>query len=289
MVEQNKLLCPSCNDVTNRRYLYHKEGIPIVQCLVCGIGKACPDEFDPEKYYDASYFDGSRADGYSNYVAAKNVLQTQFQKDINLLKKLGANGGVLIEIGSAYGYFLEVAKKHYKIYGLELCEEAVVDCHKRGLTSVKHGAISREAVEEMPMAEVVVLLDVIEHLPDPRNAMLELVSKLNPGGLMLLTTGDFSSLTAKLAGRHWRLMTPPQHLWFFSLKSMKRMAETLGLEVVHIDHPFKTVPLGLIIYQICRYFSFNPTLPNWMHEFGVPINLFDAMRIVFRKNLHENF
>ena len=169
------------------------------------------------------------------------------------------------------------------VYGLEICKEAVADCHARGLVGVRHGAISNETLSSMPMVNVVVMLDVIEHLPEPKPALEAAVSKLHPGGLLLITTGDFSSLCARLMGRHWRLMTPPQHLWFFTPNSLKKIAESLNLDLVHLDHPFKKVPFGLIIYQFCRYLSLRPHLPAWMHRIGLPINLFDAMRIVLRK------
>ena len=32
---------------------------------------------------------------------------------------------------------------------------------------------------------------------------------------------------AKLAGRNWRLMTPPQHLWFFTRASMEALAHAV--------------------------------------------------------------
>lgn len=280
---QSDYFCPGCNQVLNGKFLYRKAGMPIIQCLTCGIGKACPDEFDPITYYDASYFNGSRLDGYSNYVGAKYVLQDNFQHELNLLKRHGAKGGELLEIGCAYGYFLEVAQNHYNINGLEICKEAVTDCKERGLIGVRQGAISSDALTKMPMADVVVMLDVIEHLPEPRAAMEAVVSKLRPGGLVLITTGDFSSLCARTMGRHWRLMTPPQHLWYFTPRSLKQMGDSLGLELIYMDHPFKKVPLGLIVYQLCRYLSLSPRLPAWMHRLGLPINLFDAMRVVLRK------
>lgn len=280
---QNVYFCPSCNQVSIKKHLYRKFGVPIVQCPACGLGKACPDEFNAEAYYDASYFNGSRPDGYSDYLGAKDVLQNQFQQELDLLKKLGVEGGELLELGCAYGYFLEVAQHYYKVNGLEICEEAVADCQARGLTGVRHGAISSETLSPMPMVDVVVLLDVIEHLPDPKAALEAAVSKLRPDGLLLITTGDFSSLCAKMMGRHWRLMTPPQHLWYFTPLSLKQMGERMGLDLVYIDHPFKKVPLGLVIYQLCRYLSLTPHLPSWMHRIGLPINLFDAMRVVMRK------
>lgn len=281
-INQNDFFCPSCNQVSSKEFLYQKAGIPIIQCPVCGLGKACPDEFNPETYYDASYFNGSKPDGYSDYLGARHVLHDQFRQELNLLKKLGAGSGELLELGCAYGYFLDVAKNHYKVNGLEICEEAVADCQARGLTGVRHGAISTETLMPMPMVDVVVLLDVIEHLPEPRVALEAAASKLKPGGLLLITTGDFSSLCARIMGRHWRLMTPPQHLWYFTPHSLKQMGESLGLDLIYIDHPFKNVPFGLIIYQLCRYLSLTPSLPSWMHRVGLPINLFDAMRVVLR-------
>lgn len=280
---QIQFLCPVCDRTTVGTFLYYKAGIPITKCPECGIGKSCPDKFDPEMYYDASYFNGGKQDGYSDYIGTRDVLQKHFRRDLGLLKKLGGGTGNLLEIGCAYGYFLEVAQRQYTVSGLEIFKEAVDDCQARGLTGVKHGAISAETMESLPMTDIVVMLDVIEHLPDPREALATVTSKLRPNGLMLITTGDFSSLCAKIMGRHWRLMTPPQHLWFFTPHSLTQLTESLGFELVFIDHPFKKVPLGLIIYQICRYLSFSPHLPAWIHRFGLPVNLFDAMRIVLRK------
>jgi hypothetical protein len=171
------------------------------------------------------------------------------------------------------------------VSGLEICQDAVASCNSRGLKGVRHGEISAESLVHMPEADVVVLLDVIEHLSDPVRALEAAVAKIRPGGMLLITTGDFSSICARAMGRHWRLMTPPQHLWYFTPRSLTQIAKDLGLELVHLDHPSKIVPVGLIIYQVCRYFFLSPSLPSWLHRIGVPVNLFDAMRLVFRKNV----
>lgn len=257
--------------------------MPIVQCVICGLGKACPDDFDPNAYYDVSYFNGSRSDGYSDYLGARSVLQSHFQLELELLNKLGVKNGELLELGCAYGFFLEVAQQQFNVSGLEICKDAVEDCQARGLVGVRQGEISAETLASMPMVDAVVMFDVLEHLPEPREALAAAASKLRLGGLLLITTGDFSSLCAKIMGRHWRLMTPPQHLWYFTPLSLKKMGESLDLELIYIDHPFKKVPLGLVVYQLCRFVSMSPRLPSWMHRIGLPINLFDAMRVVFRK------
>lgn len=275
--------CSLCGREVAYGLVFQKAGIPIYRCHGCGVGKAEPGEFDAASYYDASYFNGGRSDGYSDYVQASDVLHAQFRHELALLRKLGAReGGRLLELGCAYGYFLDVAKENFQVSGIELCEDAVDSCNARG-HDVHRSEISRAALSRFPAADVVTMLDVIEHLPDPSGAVQAIAEQLNPGGLLLMTTGDFSSLFARVTGRNWRLMTPPQHLWYFTPQSLQAVGERHGLELVHLDHPWKKVPVGLMVYQLARYASLQPELPRWMHHFGVPVNLFDAMRLVFRK------
>jgi hypothetical protein len=102
----------------------------------------------------------------------------------------------------------------------------------------------------------------------------------------MLTTGDFGSLAARLAGPRWRLMTPPQHLWFFTQPSMRRLGESLGLRIESIDHPWKIVPLSLILYQVRRMLGLSVRGDRATSRIGLPVNLFDAMRVVLRKPTH---
>jgi len=127
----------------------------------------------------------------------------------------------------------------------------------------------------------VVMLDVIEHLPDPRGTLALCARHLNPGGAIVITTGDFASLYARLAGSRWRLMTPPQHLWFFTPESMRRLARQLDLQVERLDHPAKRVPLSLIAFQLRRMLGVKGQ-PE-LRPMGIPVNLFDAMRVILRK------
>jgi hypothetical protein len=103
--------------------------------------------------------------------------------------------------------------------------------------------------------------------------------------IVKLTTGDFGSLYARCAGRRWRLMTPPQHLWFFTIEALTRLGGRFGLRPIEICHPWKIVPISLALYQIARIAGRSAPLhlPARLSNLSFPINLFDALRVTWRK------
>ena len=147
-----------------------------------------------------------------------------------------------------------------------------------------NGVAEESILAQFGMLDVIVLLDVIEHLPDPQSTLALCRQHLNPGGVIVITTGDFASFYARLSGRNWRLMTPPQHLWFFTPQSMRCLSHSLGFKLEACDHPWKIVPLALIEFQMRRLFGASRRRSSpFASRFGLPVNLFDAMRCVLRK------
>jgi SAM-dependent methyltransferase len=271
--------CPACGRSAPQRYLYSKHGCDIFKCEECGLGRSETAQFDPARYYTKDYFSGQHADGYGDYLGSEPVLRREFARVVDVIRRYCA-GGRLIELGCAYGFFLKEAKRYFDVAGIELAEDAVAHARQAGL-NVLSGVADERNMAQLGHADVVVLLDVIEHLPDPRATLQLAVAQLNPGGIIVITTGDFSSLYARLAGSHWRLMTPPQHLWFFTPNSIKRLADGLGLRVESLDHPAKVVPLSLILFQLRRMLGLRGGVTAG--SVGIAVNLFDAMRIVLRK------
>jgi len=276
-------VCPACARTTAHILRFQKNGSDILQCSACGLGRAETTDFDPTTYYTADYFSGGHADGYSDYLGAEAVLRREFASTVDFIRDF-RTGGKLLEIGCAYGFFLQEAGRHFEVAGIELADDAAAHCLRKGL-HVLQGVANQANLDQMGCVDVIVLLDVIEHLPQPRET-LDLCSRhLNPGGVIVISTGDFASMIARLSGPKWRLMTPPQHLWYFTPDSMRRMSAILGLATERLDHPWKTVPASLILFQLRRMFGIGGAPVTAGSSIAVPINLFDAMRIVLRKPL----
>ena len=253
------------------------------RCMECNLGSATKGNFDPGVFYVGNYFNGEIREGYTDYLGSEPVLRGEFRRIVDFVQRI-VPSGTLIEIGAAYGFFLVEATDHYQVHGVEIADEAAEFARERGL-DVRTGGLTRSILEEIGPIDVVVMLDVIEHLEDPK-ATLELCSEfLRPGGAMILTTPDFASALARITGKSWRNMTPPQHLWYFTRESITRMATAAGLEVYQISRPWKRVPISLIVQLISRYTGLEmprSTLTS-LSKIGLPVNLFDAMRIVLRK------
>lgn len=275
------LTCPACGGPRPHAYLYTKNGCEIRRCEGCGLGRAEQSGFDPAAYYTGAYFSGRHSDGYADYLGAEDVLRHEFTRALDFIRTFRSRGR-LLEIGCAYGFFLHEAKRHFEVGGIEIAEEAASHCRGGGLNVVT-GTASEENLRRFGKQDVIVMLDVIEHLPDPRETLALCMRQLNPGGIIVLTTGDFGSPLARWLGSGWRLMTPPQHLWFFTADSMRKLASGIGGTLEALDHPWKFVPMSLAVFQLQRMLGFAPAVPPAGGRIGLPVNLFDAMRVVVRK------
>lgn len=273
--------CPACGCATEHAFCFRVNRCDVLQCRACGLGRTEASAFDPAAYYTEDYFSGGRADGYSDYLGAEPVLRREFARSVAFIRRY-RDRGRLLELGCAYGFFLLEAARYFEVTGIELAAEAAAHAQRAGL-NVRQGVADAANLQRIGSVDVVVLFDVIEHLPDPRETLALCRDHLNAGGIIVITTGDFGSTIAKLSGARWRLMTPPQHLWFFTQGSMRRLACGLGLAVEHVDHPWKIVPASLIVFQLRRMLGIRGDRVRTASRIGVPVNLFDAMRVVLRK------
>lgn len=270
--------CAACGSA-QAHPLFSVKGFDILSCDGCGLARTeLPPDFDPAAIYTASYFDGGQHDGYADYQGSEATLRVEFAHTLDVLARQGARAGSLLELGCAYGYFLEEARQRFAVSGVEVSEHAREACRARGLRVERE--LTPELVRERGPFDVAVLLDVVEHLADPAAVLAGVRSALHGGAKLLLTTGDFGALPARLAGKRWRLMTPPQHLWFFSRSTIEQLLGRTGFRLVEFSHPWKRVPLSLVAFQALRVAGLRA--PGWVRQLpgSLPLNLFDAMRVV---------
>jgi 2-polyprenyl-3-methyl-5-hydroxy-6-metoxy-1,4-benzoquinol methylase len=83
--------------------------------------------------------------------------------------------------------------------------------------------------------DLIVLNQVIEHVPDPI-ALLKLVrSRLRPQGKVILGTPNSGSFNKMISGRKWLNWHIPYHLHHYNKASFTRIAENAGYKVLSIQ------------------------------------------------------
>ena len=145
--ENRTLACPACTETTPHRLLYVKNGCAILRCERCGLGRSQTAGFDPAAYYTGDYFAGGHADGYADYLGAEPVLRREFAHTVEFIRRFRPHGR-LLELGCAYGFFLQEAKRFFDVTGVELAQDAAAHARRSGLdvlTGVADEAHARTA------------------------------------------------------------------------------------------------------------------------------------------------
>jgi SAM-dependent methyltransferase len=140
----------------------------------------------------------------------------------------------LLEVGSSTGGFLLAAQDHFDVEGVELNAEAAQHARQRGL-SVHTGRLADVATPSTPY-DVIAALQLVEHLPDPGELLVEARRLLRPGGAVYLATPAIDSASfALLAGQHTHVSSFG-HVVLFSKSGMAHWADRHGFVVEHHEH-----------------------------------------------------
>jgi len=174
----------------------------------------------------------------------------------------------VLDFGAGTGRFAGILRTlGLAIDGVELAEEA------RREASRRYGFDFKSDLSELSSASYdwVTAIEVLEHLPDPGNALKQLWKLLKPGGGLFLTTPNANGLAARLYGNRWREAVNPFHLVLFTHPALKAILARAGFEQVR---PVIFSPIGAV--SICR---------GVLHRALQTFNLYGGLRVVARKPL----
>lgn len=233
--------------------------------------------------YQRSYFFG---DEYSNYLEDRRVIEKNFARRLATLRRfLTPRHRRLFELGSAYGLFLNLARPMFeRVSGIDVSEDAVRFSQQEFTLPVRCADLL-ETTEPEGTIDVACMWDTIEHLGTPRPYLERLGSRMEPGALLALTTGDISSLNARLQGRRWRLIHPPTHLHYFTQRSLRELLERCGFRIAHVEYPGVVRGVSSMIHNLVASHWNRPRLAAGLQrivpsQLDLYVNLYDIMYII---------
>jgi hypothetical protein len=276
--------CPACSR-TELGPLYPG----LVRCRGCGYVFADLRLRDEEwsALYAREYFFGGE---YRDYLADERILRKNFARRMAVLGRFLDPGRHrrLLEVGSAYGFFLDLVRDRFeRVQGLDIGEDGVRHARERfGLEVTRADLLGHDLGDET--FDVVCLWDTIEHLRFPQETVAKLARHTASGALLALTTGDIESLNARLRGRRWRLIHPPTHAHYFSRRTLRALLARHGFRVVYERYcgfyrSVESAAYQVLVLRHGRAGLYRLLRGTGLLAFDLYLNLGDILYVIARK------
>ena len=266
--------CPVCADPGNLRPLCEIESYTVHACATCGAEHAwpMPPTAELEAFYDRpEWFMGGEMGGYSDYDSqtrgSTHLLQTVLDRFA------GRSECTVLDIGCGYGNHLAaVASRGWRCFGIEPSD------HARGVAKQRLGEaahIVEGAADLFPHKfDLVLLFDVIEHLPSPYAVLYELftLDAIKPDTLVVITTPNAGSSSARQDPATWEYRHPPSHLVYYTRETLEYFLRRMRFTDIEIQGVTPNAPADADLSACAGLMAVasGSDFQNFMHERYVP-------------------
>lgn len=180
--------------------------------------------------------------------------QTRYQRILTLYPK-----GRILDIGCGEGSFLKkFPPEKWQRSGIEINKNLAAIARR----TVQHAKIITTPVELAKLPEqkfdILTMWHVLEHIHNPKIVLKSLRKLISPNGYLVIEVPHGNSIYRMLFTIHWQLLLLPQHLFFWTGKSITHILKETGFQTVRVSYP------GIIS------FSGSSSLANVLRSKGCP-------------------
>lgn len=215
------LVCGSANLRQKKDYLNGD----MVQCGACSFvfAQSIPTTEELIKHYE----------GYGRNDYLSPITIKRYHEILDTFEPYKKTGN-LIDVGCGIGYFAEVAKERgWKVYGTEYTDEAMEICRNKDLI-MHQGKLDPSNYPDGHF-DVATSFEVIEHINNPIEEIENFKKILRKGGVAYITTPNFNSLSRLLSGPNWTVIGYPEHLSYYTPKTLNRLLSKGGFRKSKVE------------------------------------------------------
>ena len=228
---------------TGQDYEYHtsEDLFQMVECNLCGNIYLNPrpntddlSQIYPENYYSYNY----ETAVHPIARRAKDFLDQMKIK--NWMKHISTAQPWFLDVGCGDGRYLKMLNSvgipKEQLYGVEMSHESVNGLKNEGYESF-YGRIE-DVSPDLPKEgfDLIVLLQVIEHVESPKAVIHSFAGLLRKGGVLLIETPNTKSLDVSLFRKsYWGGYHFPRHWNLFNKSTLSQLVEEQGLSVKKIS------------------------------------------------------
>lgn len=277
-------------DATDGEYFTTSDTFHYSRCRRCGVLFIDPvpsarlHEIYPSNYYSFS------SPSESLVQRIKRALDLRLFR--RLLRNIPGSALAILDVGGGAGWELTWMRqldsriRFTQVVDLDAAAESTARANGH---EYYRGTIEQFAGDRR--FDLILMLNLIEHVQDPRAVLAKASGLLSPGGRLLLKTPNIDSLDARVF-RHanWAGYHCPRHWVLFTSTSLIDLAASAGLVVEDFRYtqgaPFWAASL---LYQLHLrgLVVLDRDHPAWFHPLFAPLSalfaLFDFLRAPFSK------
>ena len=260
---------------------------PVVRCRRCGLVYVSPververlaGESIDEK--TGAIIDAAETPEYrALYLAEAAVKHRVYAETLDRVERAAGRVGTLLDIGSYMGLFLETARaRGWHARGIEPDRDAWTHATATLGLDVCWGTLAT-CPQPAESFDAITMLQVLEHVPDPRQTLVDVRALLRPAGALVVEVPNIGCWPVRLLGRRHRHYAM-HHFTFFELDTLARLLEECGFEVQSVAYPARHISFRLFEWGLK---SWHPGL----HRLAGPVLGSQLLRDrVLRLNLGE--
>ncbi|HQO09420.1 MAG TPA: class I SAM-dependent methyltransferase [Clostridiales bacterium] len=256
-MNEGQKYCEFCGQDHKGIFYSRGSNYTVLKCSECSLLWSDPlTDDDYEKQINSDYF------GEDIYLSKEKNQKERFRDQINKVLKMlepsvEKDKIKILDIGSGLGFFLDVCDEE-GIYceGCDINEKAVQYANRN---RVKTRLGTADAYYEDNSFDIIFALNLIEHIPHPKEFITQCRRILKPGGLLVLETPIQESLFHIIARAGDYLtgfkmnnygINTNGHIYKFCGKTFEKIAGS-GFEIIHkqkIGSPLKEI-MGKTTYM----------------------------------------
>jgi SAM-dependent methyltransferase len=233
--------CPLCGSKLSHEIFqdrgYDKRDYSIAECDECGFKFLNPQPNEDELGAIYAGYYGSGGSETAGHLLFRKPVFDQVCATLEPYRLKSSRPKVL-DIGCGNGEFLTKARdRGWQVAGVEVSGPAVEFARRDRQIDVREGSFTQLPFDDSSF-EAVTVLDVLEHLREPRETLQSVHRVLKSGGALVIRVPNtpFQLLKARLQrlrqGREFTTMAAPLHLNHFDSRHLRWAVENAGFKVL---------------------------------------------------------
>lgn len=285
-IDRKSAPCLNCGSIRSSlwaeaRDVEYVTSTSVFQYLLCADCDALfinPRPQDLAQIYPASYYSYAESGGS---FAARVKAWLERRMFAKLLRQIPEEKLSVMDIGGGSGWILDQIRaadgRVKKTVIVDITESAAADARSRGH---EFHCVPIEDFYTVEKFDLVLALNLIEHVRAPLEVLKKIASLLSPTGIALLKTPNYRSLDAAIfRHRNWGGYHCPRHWVLYNEASFRTAAGLAGLEIVRAKYtqgaPFWAVSL-LACLANSGVIKISKEHPAYKHSLYQPFLVFSA-------------